>query len=82
MTTEPGRIVDVGGGDGLALVVRHDGGYTAVRLGRGADSVAVGDEVWGHWTMPGAGAVKTADGQTFPGVLGPVAATPEAAKSG
>ncbi|HMN88132.1 MAG TPA: hypothetical protein PKA74_19415 [Bauldia sp.] len=82
MTTEPGRIVDVGGDDGLALVVRHDRGYTAVRLARGADSVAVGDQVWGYWTTPGAGTLKTADGQTFPGVFGAVAATPGAAKAG
>ena len=69
MVTQPGRIVHVDGGDGLAIVVRHDAGFTGVRLVRGADSVAVGDEVWAHWGTEGSGTVRTADGQSLEGTF-------------
>jgi len=69
MVTRPGRIVHVDGGDGLAIVVKHDAGFTPVRLVRGADSVAVGDEVWADWATDGRGTVQTADGQRLEGAF-------------
>jgi hypothetical protein len=70
MATQSGRIVRVDGGDGLAIVVKHDAGFTPVRLVRGADSVAVGDELWAHWATDGSGTVQTADGQWLDGTFG------------